>query len=76
MACNCKEVLVLKHEHARIKSSPNVTRPVDLSKLSASDYGLYATVWPEAFDLVKMCTCKKDKLSEAKKEAEEYIKKK
>jgi hypothetical protein len=75
MECNCKSKLVLKPEHATVKSSPSVNRPVNLAKVSEGDYALYATVWPSAFELVKQCTCKKiDKMDEAKKDTESFIK--
>lgn len=76
MECNCKTKLILKPEHANVKSSPLVTRPVNLGKIDESNYSLYATIWPYAFETVKECTCsKEDKMELAKKNTEEYIKK-
>lgn len=88
MSCNCKIKLTLKSEHATIKSSPLITRPVNLSTLPESDYAMFATVFPEAFELKKECNCKNEcsckgececnketKMDKAIREVKEFINK-
>lgn len=57
MECNCLNELKIKDGHATIKSSPLITRPVNLSTLPPSDYASFAAVFPEAFELKTECDC-------------------
>ena len=73
MACECESKLVLKPEHATIKQSPFMSKPVNLAKISESDYGLYTSVFPEAFEIVKECTCSKKKMDKAEGDTANFM---